>query len=175
MDEFRREEWPRLSGMYETGDQSYGGPFRTIFLLDVMNNRIWGINWYVFFPNGAKHEFLREARHRLDHHVVRRSLCIGAIRAVPADRAVDEARVALLQRLVPEAESIHHLRAIVLDEHVCLIDECEECLGGKQRRAPHSHKGASKLRKRWFCVDTGGPVSLKTFRGEWYWAGWPST
>ena len=62
MDEFRREEWPRLSGMYETGEQSYGGPFRTIFLLDVMNNRIWGINWYVFFPNGAKHEFLREAR-----------------------------------------------------------------------------------------------------------------
>ena len=56
--------------------------------------------------------------------------------------------------------------------HVVFDDECEECLGGKQRRAPHSHKGASKLRKRWFCVDTGGPVSLKTFRGERYWAGW---
>ena len=62
LDTFRREEWPRLSGMYETGDQSYGGPFRTIFLLDVMNNRLWGINWYVFYPNGAKHEYLREAR-----------------------------------------------------------------------------------------------------------------
>lgn len=62
MDQFRREEWPLLSGMYETGEQSYGGPFRTVFLLDVMNSRIWGINWYVFYPNGAKHEFLREAR-----------------------------------------------------------------------------------------------------------------
>ena len=62
MDEFRREEWPRLSGLYETGEQSYGGPFRTVFLLDVMGNRLYGINWYVFFPNGAKNEFLREAR-----------------------------------------------------------------------------------------------------------------
>jgi hypothetical protein len=62
LDEFRREEWPLLSGLYETGKQAYGGPFRTVFLLDVMNNRLLGINWYVFFPNGAKHEYLREAR-----------------------------------------------------------------------------------------------------------------
>ena len=62
MDEFRREEWPRVSGLYETGEQAYGGPFRTVFLLDVMGNRLYGINWYVFFPNGAKNEFLREAR-----------------------------------------------------------------------------------------------------------------
>ena len=56
--------------------------------------------------------------------------------------------------------------------HAVFDPECEECLGGQQRRAPHSRKGASKLRKHWFCVDTGGPVSLKTFRGERYWAGW---
>ena len=62
MDEYRREEWPRLSGLYETGAQSYGGPFRTLFVLDVMSKRLYGINWYVFFPNGTKHEFLREAR-----------------------------------------------------------------------------------------------------------------
>lgn len=62
MDEYRREEWPLLSGMYETGEQSYGGPFRTIFLLDLTGNRLYGIDTYVFFPNGPKHEFLREAR-----------------------------------------------------------------------------------------------------------------
>lgn len=62
LDEFRREEWPRVSGLYETGDQSYGGPFRTLFVLDLTGNRLYGINWYVFYPNGAKHEFLREAR-----------------------------------------------------------------------------------------------------------------
>ena len=56
--------------------------------------------------------------------------------------------------------------------HAVFDPECEECLGGQQLRAPHSRKGASKLRKHWFCVDTGGPVSLKTFRGERYWAGW---
>ena len=61
-DEYRREEWPLLSGMYETGEQSYGGPFRTIFVLDVPGQRLYGINTYVFFPDGEKHEFLREAR-----------------------------------------------------------------------------------------------------------------
>ena len=40
MDEYRREEWPRLSGLYETGEQVYGGPFRTVFLLDVMSKRL---------------------------------------------------------------------------------------------------------------------------------------
>jgi hypothetical protein len=62
LDEYRREEWPLLSGLYETGDQSYGGPFRTIFLLDVSSRRLYGIDWYVFYPNGPKHEYLREAR-----------------------------------------------------------------------------------------------------------------
>lgn len=70
-DEFRREEWPRLAGMYETGEQSYGGPFRTIFLLDVADRRLYGINMYVFFPNGPKHEFLREARIVADTFVPR--------------------------------------------------------------------------------------------------------
>lgn len=62
LDEYRREEWPLLSGLYETGEESYGGPFRTIFVLDVMGRRLYGIDWYVFYPNGAKNEFLREAR-----------------------------------------------------------------------------------------------------------------
>ena len=62
MDVYRREEWPQLSGLYVAGEMAYGGPFRTVFVLDVPGRRLYGINWYVFFPNGAKNEFLREAR-----------------------------------------------------------------------------------------------------------------
>ena len=46
MEDYRREEWPRLSGLYETGEEAYGGPFRTVFLLDVASRRLYGINWY---------------------------------------------------------------------------------------------------------------------------------
>lgn len=62
MEMFRGEEWPELSGMYTTDEGDYGGPFRTIFLLDVSSGRLYGINWLCYFPNNDKHPFMREAR-----------------------------------------------------------------------------------------------------------------
>ncbi len=57
---FRGEEWPKLQGMYRTGD--YGGPFQTVFLMDIESRRLYGINWLCYFPGNDKHSFMREAR-----------------------------------------------------------------------------------------------------------------
>ena len=51
-----------------------------------------------------------------------------AAAAVPADRAVDEARMARAQRLVAEAEALHHARAVALDEHVGVLEQPREDL-----------------------------------------------
>jgi hypothetical protein len=58
--DFRGQEWPKLSGMYRTGD--YGGPFRTIFYMDEGSHRLFGITWLTYFPGQDKHPWMREAR-----------------------------------------------------------------------------------------------------------------
>lgn len=59
---FLGEERPMLSGMYETGDESYGGPFRTVFLVDPVSRRLYGVNWLCFRPGNDKHSLMREVR-----------------------------------------------------------------------------------------------------------------
>jgi hypothetical protein len=57
---FRGEQWPMLAGMYETNVGEYGGPFRTVFLVDVPSQRLYGVNWLCFAPNLAKGPLMRE-------------------------------------------------------------------------------------------------------------------
>ena len=51
---------------------------------------------------------------------------IGAVLAEAGERAVDDARVRLLDRLVVGAESLHHAGAEALDQGVRLLNEPEE-------------------------------------------------
>ena len=61
---FRGEEWPMLAGLYEVSNEvePFGGPFRTIFVIDRAGRRLYGINWLTYFPNQPKHQYMREAR-----------------------------------------------------------------------------------------------------------------
>jgi hypothetical protein len=59
-----------------------------------------------------------EAARRLEDQVHARLLRQRAARPEGGDRAVDEARIECLQRLVPEPVALHHARAEVLDQHV---------------------------------------------------------
>ena len=59
---FRGEMWPQLSGMYEVTSANVGGPFRTLFMIDVPSKRLYGINWLTYNPQGDKHPYLRETR-----------------------------------------------------------------------------------------------------------------
>lgn len=68
---FRGEEWPLLTGLYEIPSADIGGPFRTIFLLDPMSRRLYGINWLTFYPQGDKVSYLREVRAIADTFVPR--------------------------------------------------------------------------------------------------------
>lgn len=68
---FRGEEWPMLSGLYEIPSADVGGPFRTVFVLDPMSRRLYGINWLCFYPKGEKVSFLREVRSIADTFVPR--------------------------------------------------------------------------------------------------------
>src|SRR5262249_36772353 len=52
----------------------------------------------------------------------------GARIAEAADRGIDDAPIALAQRLVGEAETIHHAGAGVLDYHLCRFDQLEKNL-----------------------------------------------
>ena len=68
---FRGEEWPMLTGLYEIPSADLGGPFRTVFLLDPMSRRLYGINWLTFYPKGEKVSYLREVRAIADTFVPR--------------------------------------------------------------------------------------------------------
>src|SRR5690606_7921409 len=71
----------------------------------------------------------REPEHAAARNVVEivaRAILERAVLAVARDGAVDEARVVLLERLIAEAEALHHAGTVALDEHVVLGDELEE-------------------------------------------------
>jgi hypothetical protein len=57
---FRREERPMLAGLYETNEGAYGGPFRTVFVLDGASQRLYGVNWLCYRPSDDKHTWMRE-------------------------------------------------------------------------------------------------------------------
>ena len=71
-----------------------------------------------------------EAAHGLGHDVEGRPAGVGALAgagiAEAADGGVDELRVAGVQRLVAEAEPVHHAARVVLDEHVRGVNQCEQ-------------------------------------------------
>jgi len=61
---FRGEEWPMLAGLYEVdaGGEIFGGPFRTVFVLDGPGRRLYGVNWLAFRPHKPKHVYMREVQ-----------------------------------------------------------------------------------------------------------------
>src|SRR6476619_1446391 len=59
-------------------------------------------------------------------HVVPRAVAVGAVLAVPGDRAVDEPLVHLVQPLVADAEAVEHARAEGLQQHVVLAGESQQ-------------------------------------------------
>ena len=63
------------------------------------------------------------AEQRLRQEVLAGPLGIGAVRAVARGRGVDQVGLARFQRLVAEAELLHHAGAEVLRDHVGRVDE----------------------------------------------------
>ncbi len=61
-------------------------------------------------------------------HVVAGPITVWAVLAVAGDRAVDEGRVRLPERLVADAEAIEHARAKALDQDVGRLRQPEQCL-----------------------------------------------
>ena len=66
--------------------------------------------------------------HGLGDDIVARSLGEGSRGAKPGDGPVNEAGVDLLERLVPQAEPVHHPRAVVLNDHIRLFRQAPEHL-----------------------------------------------
>ncbi len=58
LEDFRGDTVPKLAGFWE-GD-TYGGPFRTIFLYDPHRRRLFGLNMLCYAPNMDKHPYMRE-------------------------------------------------------------------------------------------------------------------
>jgi len=56
---FLDEEHPMLAGFWD--NQTYGGPFRTIFHYDPGRHRLYGVNWLCYAPELPKHVYMREA------------------------------------------------------------------------------------------------------------------
>ena len=69
-----------------------------------------------------------DAAHRLDGDVHRGEVAIGPVEAEARTAAIDQARVELAQHVVAEAQSVHHARREILDQHVGLGDQVEEDL-----------------------------------------------
>jgi hypothetical protein len=73
------------------------------------------------------------AADRLGQHVVAPLLGIGAVLPERGDGGVDQARIHLLQVLVPEAEALHRAEAPVLGHDVGAGDQLLEQLGALRR------------------------------------------
>jgi hypothetical protein len=56
---FLGKEHLMLAGFWD--NQTYGGPFRTIFHYDAASRRLFGINWLCYAPQLPKHPLMREA------------------------------------------------------------------------------------------------------------------
>ena len=56
---FLGEEHWMLAGFWE--NETYGGPFRTLFHYDAATRRLFGINWLCYAPELPKHPLMREA------------------------------------------------------------------------------------------------------------------
>ena len=69
-----------------------------------------------------------DAAHALHNHVQRPLAGIGAVLSEAGYGGVDDARVALRQDGVVEAQPAHGARRQVLDDHVRAVDEPEECV-----------------------------------------------
>ncbi|MNL17710.1 hypothetical protein D3C87_1388190 [compost metagenome] len=71
-----------------------------------------------------------DAAHRLGHRVVGGPVGVWTLAAAcvaeAAQRRIHEARVLLRQRLVAQAQPLHHARTVVLDEHIGLPHEPQQ-------------------------------------------------
>jgi hypothetical protein len=56
---FLGREHLMLAGFWD--NQTYGGPFRTLFHYDAASRRLFGINWLCYAPQLPKHPLMREA------------------------------------------------------------------------------------------------------------------
>jgi hypothetical protein len=73
-------------------------------------------------------ESLEDAQLGVDEVLVARRIGQGALVAEPADRGVDQARVAGRHRIVAEAERLHHARSEAFDHHIGAAGEIQDRL-----------------------------------------------